>query len=195
MSEANPTTTGEPTPDVNELAARLDDVQAYQENIVRGHITDRLDDLEATINERDDHIDQLESRIDTLEQKLETLAGLAEDETGTPQKRAVDLAVAMVRQARNRADGRVALTYKDVKDTLASMGHESLHDPQLYTAMDDVAVADGFSETNVTRDGTTMQAVAANIEDIAGEEFVNEIKNENGGGAGTEAPDSATMTT
>jgi TolA-binding protein len=174
--------------------ARLDQLEGWQ-NWVQEHLAPRVEELEDELADRESRIDELEARVDDLETQLEMLDGLADDQSSTPQKRAVDLARAMIRQAKTRADGRITKYYKEVKEDLATLGHEDLHDPQAFTAMEDVAEATGFGMTQVNRDGKQVKAVGLNLDELEGDAFVNEIKNGKGADTASETAETTTTTT
>ncbi|MCG1002891.1 MULTISPECIES: hypothetical protein [Halobacterium] len=184
----------EPTEVIEDHDARLDAVEGYQ-SYVKEHVIPRLDELEDALDEKNERINDLEATVASLEHKLETLDGLAEDEQSTPQKRAVDLARAMIRQAEQKPDGRVAKYYKEVKETLATLGHDNVHDPQAYTAMDDVQEATGFGEMTTTREGREVDAVYVNLAELDEEQAVNEIKNEKGAGTAETTSETEPTTT
>jgi cob(I)alamin adenosyltransferase len=182
-------------PDTPEQAdARLDQLEGWQ-NWVQEHLVPRIDELETELSERETYIEELEARIEDLETQLEMLDGLADDQASTPEKRAIDLARAMIRQAKTRADGRITKYYKEVKEDLATLGHEGLHDPQAFTAMEDVSEATGFGMTKVNRDGKQVKAVGLNLDELEGDAFVNEIKNGKGDGDASETTENDTTDT
>lgn len=180
--------------DLDTIRARLDVLEGWQDH-VQDHVLPRIDDLEAQLAEKDDHIRTLENRVMELEAQLEMLDGLAEDQQSTPTKRAVDLARAMVRQAGQSSDGRVARYYKEVKQDLATLGHDDIHDPQAYQAMEDVAGIDGFGTMTVIRDDRDVEAVYVNLGELDRDGFVNEINNGEDRAATDSSHDSATTTT
>jgi hypothetical protein len=63
------------------------------------------------------------------------------------------------------ADKGVTWWKEDVKNALATLGHENLHKPDYYDAMADVAEYQGFAETTktVTKDGRTWDAKAVRV--------------------------------
>lgn len=180
-------------PRIEEHEARLDSLEGWQD-MVSNHVMPRIDDLEEQLDDRDTTIEELQDRIRALEAQLEVLGGLADTQQTTPEKRAVDLAVGMIRRAENRSDRRIALYYKEVKDLLTDYGHEGLHDPQAFGAMEDVADCQGFGEIQVQRDGRTVKAVGVNLDELPGDNPVNEIKNEVGAGTASEPAESAVTT-
>ena len=180
--------------DAEDLYARLDELEGWQ-SYIKDHVIPRVDELETTVEQRDERIQQLEARVQDLERQLQTLDGLADDEATTPQKRAVDLARAMIRQANTRPDGRIAKYYKEVKEDLATLGHDDLYDQQAFNAMEDVADVSGFGLTTVTRNGQQVKAVGLNLAELATNDPVNEINNETGADTTDNTTEPVTQTT
>lgn len=194
MSESEPTPHPRHTQDVDDLDARLDVLEGWQD-MVNNVLMPRVDELEDALEQRNDRIQSLEDRVHDLEAQLEMLDGLADSQASTPQKRAADLARAMVRQAQETADGRVSRYYKEVKQDLATLGHESIHDPQAYSAMDAVAEMTGFGKMTTTRDGQDVEAVYVNLDELDGQQYVNEINNGAGRPAAPDSHETETETT
>lgn len=170
---------------LEEHAARLDNVEGYQE-FIKNFVKPKLSELEELRDEQE----RYDQRLSALEEKFDTLAGLGEGDKSTPQKRALDLRQVMIRRAEGRADGRVALYYQEVLDALRDVGHESLHKPQAYTAMEDAADATGFKEVKITRNGKRVDGVALNLDALPAHARSNEINTTKDSGAVPESADS-----
>ncbi|MDZ7701840.1 MAG: hypothetical protein U5J98_07075 [Halobacteriales archaeon] len=144
------------------MGARVDDLEALFKQYVRGYLEDEVADRLA------DH----EERIAELEQQLESVVGLADGEQSSPDKRATDLAMALIRRAKNRTDeDRYAMWWQDVRDSLADLGHgPPVHKQWCFDAMEDVARADGFGEVKIKNpDGRQVKAVRVRLAELPSE--------------------------
>lgn len=140
MSEASQ------TDDQQSLRMQLRDVEDFAKSFLRS----RLEAL------REDH-DELEARVDDLEDEVERLrawrenvTGVADDQESTPDKRALDLREAMIRQARQTSADGATWWWQQVQENLISLGHGGFKKPTYYAAMEDAAEADGFDITTKT---------------------------------------------
>lgn len=174
---------------LEEHEARLDNIEGYQE-FIKEFVKPKLDEL-TTLREQQSAYEQ---RLDALEEKFELISGVDEDTQSTPQKRAMDLRQIMVRRAEGRNDGRVALYYQEVLDALRDVGHEGLHKPQAYTAIEDAAAAEGFKEVKVQRtinnQRRSVDAIALNLDALPTHSASNEINTGEGYGPTSEPADS-----
>lgn len=170
---------------LDEYEARLDNVEGYQE-FIKSFVKPKLEELEE-LRERQDEYDQ---RLTAMENTLETLAGIGESQESTPQKRAMDLRQLMIRRAEGRPDGRVALYYREVMDALRDVGHEGLHKPQAYTAMEDAVDAPGFKNVEITRNGSRVDGIAVNLDALPAHARSNEINTSTSSGTGPESAES-----
>lgn len=114
---------------------------------VKGYLVSRVDDNEAAIESLEARVGVVEEDLADTRQRLDALGGLAEDERSTPAQRKLDLQDAMIKAAQESDAGAVRWWKDDVRDALAGRGHENLHKPELYTAMNAVAEEVGFEET------------------------------------------------
>lgn len=142
-----------------DLAVRVDHLEALFEQYVRGYLEEEVTDRLAEHAER----------IDDLEQQLASVVGLAEGQQTSPEKRAVDLAMALIRRAEARTDAdRAAMWWREVQDALADLGHgPPVHKPWCFNAMEDVARADGFGMIETSNpDGRTVKAVRVRLAEL-----------------------------
>lgn len=126
-------------------------------------LRERLDDLETDFAE-------FRTRLFQVEQTYDSLAGLGDDEKSTPDARERDLVLALERKA--EADGGTAhMDYNDVKETLKTLNHGTVYDPQAYRAMEAAAEnVDGVSEGEFNGN----QVVRMDLEKFNGGGFVDE---------------------
>lgn len=144
------------------LVARMDDIEALFQQYIRDY-------LEEQVSSR---LAEHEDRIAELERQLESVAGLSDGEQSSPEKRAVDLAMALIRRAQSRADSdRHAMWWREVQDALADLGHgPPVHKPWCFDAMEDVARAEGFGEVTITNpDGREVRAVRVRLSELPSE--------------------------
>lgn len=173
------------------LVARLDDLEALFDQYIRDYLEEQVSQ----------QLTEHEERIDELERQLESIAGLADGETSNREKRAVDVAMSLVRQARNRVDAdQYAMWWKDVQDTLATLGHgPDVHKPWCFDAMEDVACADGFGMTTVQNpDNREVKAVKVNLAELPAEDrstVSNDITTGIGETPGQSSPKTESQTT
>lgn len=148
--------------DHESIGVRMDHLEAKQEQYVEGF-------LEGEVRRR---LEDLEDQVAELQSELESVAGVSDGEPSTKEKRAIDLAMALIRRARNRADeDRYAMWKDDVKDALLDLGHgPDIHKPWIYDAMEAVATAPGFGWTTITNpDGREVKAVKVNLAELPSE--------------------------
>lgn len=150
--------------EVSQLRKIVNDVDDW-----RDFFTDtRLPMTEGKVEDATDRVDELEAQVNELNQRMESFIGLAEDERSTPAKRAADLRDAMIRASENSSSisGGVKWWKDEVAEHLATIGHEGLHKPDLYDAMEDAATADGFAMTtkHVRTNGRQMKVKAIRLD-------------------------------
>jgi len=152
----------ESVPSPQELLVRFSKLRDYTKSFLAG----RVDDNEEAIEELRHRLAELEDTVSQQQTRLDNISGLAEDERSMPSKRALDLQDAMIKAAQqSSAEKGVTWWKEDVKNALATLGHEGLHKPDYYDAMADVAEYQGFAETTktVTKDGRTWDAKAVRV--------------------------------
>jgi hypothetical protein len=162
---------------LDSLEARIDDIQAYQDQYIKEHVVPKLgrvDDMEA-------QIDELKAMVEKQDELLESVVGLAHGETSSPEKRAVDTAMILIRRAKNRVDeDKYLMWYREIQDSLADHGHgPPVYNQWVFDAMDAVAEAPGFGlTTTVNPDGREVKALKVDLAELpdSGREAVsNEI--------------------
>lgn len=169
------------TTDDLSLEDRIEIVEAWKDRSAGkrfADLEDRLDQLEEDNQNLREENEALREELEALRGELDVLDGLADDEKSTPQKRAADLRRALRRRAKDRDQGKLAIHYKAAWDILRDLGHEGLHAPQIYAAMEDAAEADGFQEREVSKDGKQVRGIAVNLDELPFNAPVNEINNE-----------------
>lgn len=100
----------------------------------RRALEERIDDLEAAVEDLVSTNEHLVTAQDAMHAKLESLAGIAEGEKSTAKKRRVDLFIVLQRKA-DVNDGEFALDYNGVKEELAALGHKDVKDQEAYRDM------------------------------------------------------------
>lgn len=136
----------------------------------------RIEDLE---EQRDDareeraelkaQVEMQSKRIQDLERRLQGLVGLAEDETGGPEKRKTDLRMGLIRRAEAKSDanaGRAAMHYKEVQHYFAEIGHGDVSKPDCYKAMEDAAAGEGYKLNTKQKNGREVKAVVVDLEKL-----------------------------
>jgi len=144
---------------LKDLQVRLDHVESYQRQYVEEFLEKQLAG----------RVEALEAEVAEHRRKLESVVGLAEGEQTSPQKRAVDLALVLIRRAENRVDeDRYAMWYQQVVDALAQAGHgPPVHKQWAFDAMDHVAGGRGFGTTQITnRHGREVKAVTVDLAEL-----------------------------
>jgi TolA-binding protein len=164
-------TTGEqqPTEDLNELRGEI----AAVRGLVEQALQTQLDNQSEQIDDVDGRVDELEARLGQLEAQFESIVGPGDGETTPHQKRKRAVRQMMANQARAR-DGRVQWDYNDVTDSLEANGHGTVHPPQAYRLIDDVAEHDAFGKGE-NNDGAKV--VRCNADLLPEESGVNNVNN------------------
>jgi hypothetical protein len=138
--------------DCEALRERLDAIEDDVQNVIderesyrKQVLNPRLDGLEAARDDAQTQRAELQAnletawkRIDSLEAELDSLVGLAEEETGGPRKRAVDLRKGLIREAREVGgsdETAATMHYKEVQRFFAQTGHGEVKKPDCYKAM------------------------------------------------------------
>lgn len=122
-----------------DVEAIITDRETYRSEV----LGPRLDELAAARDDAHDHraelaatLEAVRERVRELEAELASLTGLADDETSTPKKRALDLRQGLIQEARATADATVAaMHWEDVKRFFARNGHGDISKPDCYKAM------------------------------------------------------------
>lgn len=124
-----------------DIQAVIEDREFYRKEVLKP----RLDDLDAARDDAQTERAELQAtletawqRIETLETELDTLVGLADDETGGPRKRALDLRQGLIREAREVGGSDstgASMHYKEVQRFFAQTGHGEVSKPDCYKAM------------------------------------------------------------
>ena len=172
---------------LDQLEERIESVSETQKAVRETSVKPRLQQLKADSDDAREEraelqaeIQDLRATVAQLQTKLEAVAGLADDEASNPEKRAADLRQALIRHARDR-DGTATMYWREVKDTLQTLGHSDLKRPQIYTAIEDAATTDGFEKTKTTSDhGNRVTAIRVDIDELTAESACNEINTRNG---------------
>lgn len=194
-------TTPEPEADdgeysLEDLAARIDDVEAMQDTIRETAIKPRLENLRDRADEAEAERDELAARVDDLEQQLdalrsdmEAIAGVPDEAASTPDKRARDLRQTLIRHAR-AGDGTAKMYYKEVQDTFKTQGHGSIDRDACYKAMRDCYDEPGFEQTTKVSpvSGQTVEAVTVDVEALHPEDACRDSTTSSGGSDGSERP-------
>lgn len=164
-------TSGEqqPSEDLNELRGEI----AAVRGLVEQALQTRLDNQSAQIDDVDDRVGELETRLGQLEAQFEAIVGPGDGETTPHQKRKRAVRQMMANQARAR-DGRVQWDYNDITDNLEMNGHGTVHPPQAYRLIDDVAEHDAFG-SGESAEGAKV--VRCNADLLPGESGVNNVNN------------------
>lgn len=170
---------------LNELEAEIerveDEFHSWRETAYRTHRESAAQDRDDARHERAellDRIDALEDQLATVKSVLNTAVGVEDPNSSTPEKRAIDLRLALCRQARDRTDatgGRAhAMDYRDVQAFFARNGHGQVSKPDCYKAMrwavgeaDEVPMDDhpAFSWSTKTSDeGNDVKAIRVDLD-------------------------------
>lgn len=164
--------------DLEELAEfredLLEDRDRYREQVIQPQLEELREQRDDAREERAElkaQVEMLTKRNRELEAKLDSVIGLAEDETGGPEKRKTDLRMGLIRRAEAKSDanaGRAAMHWKDVQHFFADQGYGEVVKPLCYDAMEDAACADGFQllEDGKQKDGRDVRAVAVDLEEL-----------------------------
>lgn len=135
-----------------DLRERLDDLEGDLQNVIderesyrKQVLNPRLDTLDVARDDAQTQRAELQAnletawqRIESLEAELDSLVGLTDEETGGPQKRAVDLRKGLIREAREVGgpdDTAATMHYKEVQRFFAQTGHGEVKKPDCYKAM------------------------------------------------------------
>lgn len=147
---------------LDSLEARISDVEAYQNQYLKEHVVPKLD----RVDELAAQVDDLKAMVEKQDELLESVVGLARGEQSSPEKRAVDTAMILIRRARNRVDeDKYLMWYRELQDSLADHGHgPPVHKQWVFDAMEDVAAAPGFGmTTTVNADGREVKALKVDL--------------------------------
>lgn len=181
---------GDSRDNVEELGVKVQTLEAKVDQMV----SKRVEQLEQTVQEREETIealaeelDECHDRISTLEEKLAGLAGLQENEKSTAKKRREDLVLSLQRKAEDgvgkAADGRASMTYEDVLDQWAILGHGRKDPKQAYRAMERVDEVDGIS---LTKNNSGQKVVRINLANFDSSTALGVIDNVNNGEISTD---------
>jgi hypothetical protein len=121
----------------------------YKEQFVKPRINElqqARDDAREERAELAEDVQALRERVRDLEVGIDSVIGLAEDESGGPDKRCADLRLGLIRVVESRADSTTAgKHWKGVQAFFAEQGHGDVSKPLCYRAMDAAAEYQGFS--------------------------------------------------
>lgn len=143
----------ESKPSPHDLLIKVNKLHDY----TKSFLADRVEANQEATEDNAAEIADLQRRVAELEERMDTFAGIGADERSTPAKRAADLRDAMLKAAQSSAADGVTWWKDEVQDHLAALGHEDLHKPDIYDAMETAAEHEGFAETNkrVTKETAT----------------------------------------
>lgn len=168
---------------VDELEVALATVQAKVDQMVNtrvGNLEETIEKQAEEIGELREKYNQSQNRIGVLEEKLAGLAGLQENEETTAKKRRRDLVIALQRQAENNK-GRASMTYKDVLDQWAVLGHGKRYPQQAYRAM---GYLDDVSGLTHTKNQEGDEVIRINLEKFDSSTVLGGVNDVNNAGEG-----------
>jgi hypothetical protein len=178
------------------------DIENWREQVYRPRAQTADDEragLERECQELRATVQTLGSRVDALEATLDSVVGVDDATDSNPTKRANDLRLALVRDAKQRSDshsGKAQLWWKEVRRFFAQTGHGDVSKPDCYKAMrwaagdaDDaperMQPGRGFQLTQKQNEnGQDVLAVAVDVDEIASAELPSYAD------SGVEAPSS-----
>lgn len=156
-----------------------EDMDAYRDQFVKpqfAELEEKLDDALQRIDQLEATVDDQQARIEQLDHQVENLIGVEDPDLSTKEKRVRDVRAAMIRRAEAKAEkrsdgieGKVALSYSEIKDLLADHGHGEVHREQAYRIMDDIEYVDGFSiGTKTSKHGNDVKAIRLDLDVLPG---------------------------
>lgn len=177
------------------LRMQLRDIEDFAKTFLRSRLSALRDDHDDLAQ----RVDELESEVESLRAWRENVTGVADDQESTPEKRALDLREAMIRQARQTSADGVTWWWQQVEENLISLGHGGFKKPTYYAAMEDAAEADGFDittktvsiqqgERTITKE---VKAVRVKLENLPANDAQSGRKQVTTRGAGGDASESA----
>jgi len=174
-----------------DLDEALADQQAEFQQAMRSYrqqvIQPRIEDLETTVEQQAERIDELEDRLNCVVSP--------EDEEDSPHETRVHAVREMLRRrSATRDHGTVAMTYSDVQDRLAENGHGDVHPQQAYRVMEDAGEQDGYA---YTKNSSGQKVLRFSRDAVNGSPAVHNVNNAEGEAAtdgGHEVDESPTTT-
>jgi hypothetical protein len=171
---------------LGDFEQRLDALETSQARTISQLIKPALDELREDRDDARQERVELREQVRSLQQQVNAVYGLADDERSTPAKRAADLRMALIRRANSQTGpngGRSSMHYKEVQDCFADIGHETVHAPECYDAMDEAALADGFSLGTKAKNGEQIKAIRVDTEALPAGVAISDPTNGTGGGS------------
>lgn len=168
---------------LRELSAEFDEFRRY---VAEDSINPRIRELELAVerlqaenDELHEKIGEQNERIDGLVETINISMGVNEPSESTPETRARDLRLAMIKQAEYRNDtfsGQIKWWKDEVESHLIDYGHGGFSKPVYYQAMEDAADAQGFTmDTKQNPDGRTVDAIRLNPGELPPEMASNQL--------------------
>jgi len=132
--------------------------------------------IRSDLEEGADHRDDLAEQVSELASDVSSMKATQGDLSPSEQ-RVVDLRNALRSRAKGgsrRTEGRASMSYSDVQDALADLGHGTVHAPQAYRAMETVGHGDGFEDTT---DEMGERVIRVDLSELPFDRAVNDVSN------------------
>lgn len=182
----------------------IEERESYRKKVIKPRLADleaECDDASRKLAEQQVTIETLTQRVESLQGRLDSLVGLTDEETGGPEKRAVDLRQGLIREARDTGgedDTAATMHWKEVRNFLAQIGHGEVSKPDCYKAMAWAANEDGsplpetdafWQEEGKRRlSGRDVRAICVDTSDLPTSSGISPSRNPTTEKQGQEAP-------
>lgn len=157
--------------------------KVIRETTIKPRIEDLQDEVEEARQDRQamrERLDEATETIASLRAELEAIAGLADDQSSNPEKRASDLRHILIRRAKASDSGVQRMYWEEIQTAFADLGHGEVSRPLCYDAIKDLAEQTGFAEDKKTSPhGNRVKAIRVDMDELHADAACKDVKTRN----------------